>query len=170
MKEIYPQELLDKLYGTDAHFKAPGDNAESIADVRARVFAVLDEILAKHQGQTVLLFAHGAVFASVFAAILLSRDFAADRHVRSFFVKNNAINVIQYMAKEGKWYISRLGDDDYSVLRKYEESQAELAALKAIVKDTSARGRLSIGSLVIGAFLGVSLCLALRGSRAGKKE
>ncbi|MGL4344884.1 MAG: histidine phosphatase family protein [Cellulosilyticaceae bacterium] len=52
-----PQWDIERIMHGDTTMCAP--NGETLAEVRARVTAAMDEVIKKHQGQTILIVAHG---------------------------------------------------------------------------------------------------------------
>jgi 2,3-bisphosphoglycerate-dependent phosphoglycerate mutase len=65
--EIYAESKRSWMAG-DLEFTHPG--GESFADIRRRVLPILEELLARHPGETVIVVAHGVVIRVVLLSLL----------------------------------------------------------------------------------------------------
>ena len=106
----YPQE--SKLIGKGGEpidWKPPSikqKGSESLRDLINRSNDFLNDISTKHRGQRILVIAHGGVINAMFKSVL-------DRieKERVYYIRNCAINILLREAKNGKWFVSLLGDD-----------------------------------------------------------
>jgi len=101
IKEKYPEEYkLHRSLGPD--YVIPG--GESVRQQVARNLAYLNEIAAKHLGETILVITHGGVLSGLFRHTF-SIPFEAPRR---FEFTNAGLNVFVY--QEGNWFLQTWGD------------------------------------------------------------
>ncbi len=101
IKEKYPEEYkLHRSLGPD--YVIPG--GESVRQQVARNLAYLNEIAAKHLGETILVITHGGVLSGLFRHTF-SIPFEAPRR---FEFTNAGLNVFVY--EQGSWFLQTWGD------------------------------------------------------------
>lgn len=101
MKEKYPEEYnLHRTLGPD--YVIPG--GESVRQQVARNIAYLNEIGAKHAGETIVVITHGGVLSGLFRHTF-SIPFEAPRR---FEFTNAGLNVFIY--EQGSWFLQTWGD------------------------------------------------------------
>ena len=101
MKEKYPEEYrLHRTLGPDYVIPA----GESVRQQVARNLAYLNEIAAKHPGETIVVITHGGVLSGLFRHTF-SIPFEAPRR---FEFTNAGLNVFLY--EEGSWFLQTWGD------------------------------------------------------------
>ncbi len=101
IREKYPEEYkLHRSLGPD--YVIPG--GESVQQQVARNLAYLNEIAAKHLGETILVITHGGVLSGLFRHTF-SIPFEAPRR---FEFTNAGLNVFVYQA--GNWFLQTWGD------------------------------------------------------------
>ena len=101
MKEKYPEEYkLHRTLGPDYVIPA----GESVRQQVARNLAYLNEIAAKHLGETIVVITHGGVLSGLFRHTF-SIPFEAPRR---FEFTNAGLNVFIY--EEGNWFLQTWGD------------------------------------------------------------
>ncbi len=101
IKEKYPEEYkLHRSLGPD--YVIPG--GESVRQQVVRNLAYLNEIAAKHWGETILVITHGGVLSGLFRHTF-SIPFEAPRR---FEFTNAGLNVFVY--QEGNWFLQTWGD------------------------------------------------------------
>lgn len=110
MKAKYPD--LHRLWHTEPH-KVRFPKGESLEDVRARSVAALNDLLARHKDQNIVLVAH-RVPNKVICCALIGLD---NSHFWRIQQDTASTNLFTY--KDGQWVISYLNDTSYlKVLRK----------------------------------------------------
>ncbi len=101
IKEKYPEEYkLHRSLGPE--YVIPG--GESVRQQVARNIGYLNEIAAKHEGETILVITHGGVLSGLFRHTF-SIPFEAPRR---FEFTNAGLNVFIY--EQGSWFLQTWGD------------------------------------------------------------
>jgi len=101
IREKYPEEYkLHRSLGPD--YVIPG--GESVRQQVARNIGYLNEIAAKHEGETILVITHGGVLSGLFRHTF-SIPFEAPRR---FEFTNAGLNVFIY--EQGSWFLQTWGD------------------------------------------------------------
>ena len=88
--EDYPSDLQQALLQAPATVRFPG--GESYEQLRARVVAALDELVAQHDGQTVVVVSHAGAIRAALATWLSVAPDASFRIDQSFA----AVNVVDW--------------------------------------------------------------------------
>jgi broad specificity phosphatase PhoE len=110
MKAKYPD--LHRLWHTEPH-KVRFPKGESLEEVHARTMAALDELLARHGNENIVLVAH-RVPNKVICCALIGLD---NSHFWRIQQDTASTNLFTY--KGGQWIVSYLNDTSYlKVLRK----------------------------------------------------
>jgi broad specificity phosphatase PhoE len=110
MRAKYPD--LHRLWHTEPQ-KVRFPKGESLGEVRARIMAALDGLLARHKDQNIVLVAH-RVPNKVICCALIGLD---NSHFWRIQQDTASTNLFAY--KDGQWIISYLNDTSYlKVLRK----------------------------------------------------
>ena len=110
MKAKYPD--LHRLWHTEPH-KVRFPKGESLEEVRARTMAALNDLLARHEDQNIVLVAH-RVPNKVICCALIGLD---NSHFWRIQQDTASTNLFTY--KGGQWIVSYLNDTSYlKVLRK----------------------------------------------------
>ena len=89
--EDYPADLQQALLNAPATVRFPG--GESYEQLRARVVAALDELVARHDGQTVVAVSHAGAIRAALATWLSVVPDASFRLDQSF----GAVNVVDWL-------------------------------------------------------------------------
>jgi broad specificity phosphatase PhoE len=95
--EEYPQQLQDQLLQSPATVRFPG--GESYEQLRVRVVAILDELLAGHGDETIVVVSHAGANRAALATWLGVEGDAAFRLDQSFA----AVNVVDWT--DGKPFV-----------------------------------------------------------------
>jgi 2,3-bisphosphoglycerate-dependent phosphoglycerate mutase len=101
IKEKYPEEYK-RHRSLGADYVIPG--GESVRQQVARNISYLNEIAAKHEGETILVVTHGGVLSGLFRHTF-SIPFEAPRR---FEFTNAGLNVFVY--EQGNWFLQTWGD------------------------------------------------------------
>jgi len=80
--------------GFDVVERLPGESGESTADVHRRVTAALDDIVARHSGERVIVVSHGWALTMLFAAVQNWDYVEAFREQRLQF-GNTSVSVVE---------------------------------------------------------------------------
>lgn len=104
IRALYPAEAV-RYYSREPHFATP--EGESALQHFARGFAALNELAARHLGETILVVTHGGTLTNMFrhvAGIPFDQE-------RRFSLKNAAYNC--FLFEEGRWSIDIWGDTSH---------------------------------------------------------
>ncbi|HWR40050.1 MAG TPA: alpha-ribazole phosphatase [Patescibacteria group bacterium] len=100
----WPQ-ALEKLWARPSEVVIPG--GESFAQVQERAYGAVKEIIARHQGENVLITAHGGTIGVILCAALgMDLD-----HVWSIRQDNTAVNILEYFGERVQ--VSLLNDSHH---------------------------------------------------------
>lgn len=99
--EKWPSQLSG-LFTTPGEIVIPG--GESFYELKKRATDTIDELVAKHEGETVVVVAHGGTIRTIFCGIL---DINLN-HLWGIRQDNTAVNIIEYY--DGRPLISLVND------------------------------------------------------------
>lgn len=102
--EVRPSLNAIKAAWRGGDFDRPVEGGESIRDVQRRGLAALEEIVAEHGGETVLVVTHGR-FLRVLLASILSSDFGLER-MHEIEHANTCVNLV--VRRDGRFVQERL--------------------------------------------------------------